>query len=125
MKLFKIIVLAAAAVLLCASCTKSGTEQVLGNYSVTCDKAVSSSTGSGVIYYAMYNKIVAVARDFNFRTDANDKAVIAAADQIASEYKDQASEKITVSVIFTEANALGEAEKKPVVIKSYTFTPVQ
>jgi hypothetical protein len=46
------------------------------------------------------------------------------ADKAAEEHKDQANKKVVVSVVFQPGNAMGEAEKKPIVIKSYTFTPV-
>lgn len=86
---------------------------------------MSAYSGSGVIFTAMYDEVAKLAREMNFRTDANDKKVIAATDKIAAEYKNQASEKITISVVFTEANESGKAEKKPVVLKSYVFTPVE
>ena len=124
MKLVKIILLAVAAALLTVSCVqKSGPEGTLGNYSVTNDKGtVNASTGSGIIYTKMYDAVAKLK--FDFRTTANDKAVIAATDKVASDYKDYANETIKISVVFTEANALGEAQKAPVVIKTYTFTPV-
>lgn len=52
------------------------------------------------------------------------KVVIAAADKVAAEYKDQANKPIEVYVVFQPGNAMGEAEKKPIVIKTYKFTPV-
>ena len=47
-----------------------------------------------------------------------------AADKVAAEYKDQADKPIVVSVVFRPGNAMGEAEKADIVIKKYTFTPV-
>ena len=126
MKAIKFIALAAVACLtLCfTSCTKTtGDDKNVGSYTATCDSDVSSSEGSGVIFYAIRDAVISASRGFDFRTDSNDKAVIAAADKKAEEYKDQANKPIVVSVIFQPGNAMGEAEKKPVVIKSYTFTP--
>ena len=126
MKLIKFFTLAIAATLMFASCgDTSSDEPVLGTYSCTCDQNVASSTPNGVIFFAMQNEVIKVSKDFNFRTKENDNAVIAAADKVAKEYKDQAEEKtLTVSVIFTEANAMGKPENKPVVLKDYTFTPI-
>ena len=36
----------------------------------------------------------------------------------------QANKPIVVSVIFQPGNEMGQAEKKPIVIKNYTFKPV-
>ena len=128
MKAFKLIALAAAACMaICfTSCTKvsGGDDKNLGTYGATCDVSVSTSEGSGVIFSAIRDAVIVTSRSFDFRTDANDKAVIAAADKAAAEHKDQANKKIVVSVIFQPANAMGEAEKKPIVLKSYTFNPV-
>ena len=85
---------------------------------------MSAYSGSGVIYTTMYDEVAKLTREMDFRTDANDKKILAATDKIAAEYKNQASEKITISVVFTEANESGKAGKKPVVLKSYVFTPV-
>ncbi len=122
MRIVKSLILAIAAALLLSSCQVIKPEGTLGTYSVTCDKTVSANTGNGVIFNTMYDAVAKLK--FDFRTSANDKAVIAATDKVAEEYKDQASEPIVISVVFKEANAMGEAEKKPVVIKSYNFTPV-
>ena len=126
MKAFKFIALAVAACMtLCfTSCTKTGTDQTLGTYSATCNVEVSTSEGSGIIFSAIRDAVINASRGFDFRTDANDKAVIAAADKAAAEHKDQANKAIVVSVVFQPANAMGEAEKKPIVIKTYPFTPV-
>lgn len=107
------------------SCTKTtDTGKDAGSYTAICDDNVSSSEGSGVIFFAIRDAVLNASRNFDFRTDANDKAVIAAADKAAEEHKNQANKKIVVSVVFQPGHAMGEAEKKPVVIKSYTFTPV-
>jgi hypothetical protein len=127
MKAFKIIALATAVCLtLCfaSSCTKiSGNDKDMGSYSAICDSNVSSSEGSGIIYFAIRDAVINASRGFDFRSDSNDKTVIAAADEAAEEHKYQANKKVVVSVVFQPGNAMGEAEKKPVVIKSYTFTP--
>ena len=126
MKAIKFIALAAVACLtLCfTSCTKTtGDDKNVGSYTATCDSDVSSSEGSGIIFFAIRDAVITASRGFNVRSDSNDKAVIAAADKAAEEHKDQANKKVVVSVVFQPGNAMGEAEKKPVVIKSYTFTP--
>ena len=126
MKVFKLIAVAATACLaLCfTSCTKTtGDDKVVGSYTATCDTDVSSSEGSGVIFVAIRDAVIKASKGFDFRTDANDKAVIAAADKAAEEHKNQANKAIVVSVVFQPGNAMGEAEKKPVVLKSYTFNP--
>lgn len=126
MKAFKFIALTAAACLaLCfTSCTKtSGTDQTVGTYTAICDSDVSSSEGSGIIFFAIRDAVIKASKGFDFRTASNDQAVIAAADKAAEEHKNQANKKVVVSVVFQPGNAMGEAEKKPVVIKSYTFTP--
>lgn len=107
MKTFIFIALAAAACLaFCfSSCTKiSGDDKTVGTYTATCDADVSSSEGSGVIFFAIRDAVINASRGFNVRSDSNDKAVIAAADKAAEEHKNQANKKI-------------------VVVKSYTFTP--
>lgn len=127
MKAIKFIVVAVVACLaLClTSCEKRGVdEQLLGTYGAECDITVSNKEGSGIIFGAIRDAVIVASRGFDFRTPANDNAVIAAADKVAAEYKDQANKKIVVSVIFQPANALGESEKAPIVIKKYTFTPV-
>ena len=126
MKAVKFFALAMAACLtLCfTSCTKtSGTDQNVGTYTAICDSDVSSSEGSGIIFFAIRDAVITASRDFNVRSDANDKTVVAAADKAAEAHKNQANKKVVVSVVFQPGNAMGEAEKKPIVIKSYTFTP--
>lgn len=126
MKAFKFIALAAVACLaFCfSSCTKiSGDDKNVGTYTAISDVDVTSSEGSGVIFFAIRDAVINASRGFDVRTASNDKAVIAAADKAAEEHKNQANKKIVVSVVFQPGNAMGEAEKKPVVIKSYTFTP--
>jgi hypothetical protein len=126
MKAIKFIALAAVACLtLCfTSCTKTtGDDKNVGSYSAICDSDVSSSEGSGIIFFAIRDAVITASKGFNVRSDSNDKAVIAAADKAAEEHKNQANKAVVVSVVFQPGNAMGEAEKKPVVIKSYTFTP--
>ena len=94
------------------SCTKTtGDDKTVGSYTATCDTEVSSSEGSGIIYVAIRDAVIKASRGFDFRTDSNDKAVIAAADKAAEEHKDQANKKVVVSVVFQPGNAMGEAEK--------------
>ena len=95
--------------------------------------AANSSDGSReqpytVLFDKHFNKIrdavILAGRGRDFHTAANDKVVIEAADKVAAEYKDQADKPIVVSVVFRPGNAMGEAEKADIVIKKYTFTPV-
>lgn len=126
MKAFKFIALAAVACLaFClSSCTKtSGNDKTVGSYTAICDTEVSSAEGSGIIFFAIRDAVIKASKGFDFRTDSNDSAVIAAADKVAEEYKNQANKQVVVSVVFQPGNAMGESEKKPIVIKSYTFTP--
>ena len=86
-------------------CTKiSGDDKNVGTYTAISDVDVTSSEGSGVIFFAIRDAVINASRGFNVRSDSNDKAVIAAADKAAEEHKNQANKKI-------------------VVVKSYTFTP--
>lgn len=129
MKTLKLIAMAVVACIAlcltsCSEINNGGSDPVIGSYGATSDIAVSSSEGSGVIFNAIRDAVINTSRGFDVRTKENDKAVIAAADKVAGQYKDQANKKIVVSVIFQPGNAMGEAEKKPVVLKSYTFTPV-
>lgn len=126
MKTVKTILLAVAACMaLCfTSCNKTtDTGKDSGTYTAIADVDLSSKEGSGIIFYQIRDAVILAGRSFNFRTDANDKVVIAAADQVAAQYKDYANKKVVVSVVFQPGNAMGEAEKKPIVIKSYTFIP--
>lgn len=126
MKPFKLVVLAVAACMaLCfTSCGKINDPGDSGSYTATCNIAVTGSEGSGIIFNKIRDAVILAGRDFNFKTDANDKVVIAAADKVAAEYKDQANKAIVVTVVFRPGNAVGEAEKADIPVKSYTFTPV-
>lgn len=127
MKTIKLIAMAfVACMALClSSCTKVDTGSGdSGSYTATCNVTVSNSEGSGIIFYKIRDAVIVAGRDFNFKTSANDKVVIAAADKVAAEYKDQANKPIEVYVVFQPGNAMGEAAKKPIVIKTYKFTPV-
>lgn len=127
MKTIKFIAMAfVACMALClSSCTKGGSDSGdSGTYTATCNVTVSNSEGSGIIFHKIRDAVIVAGRDFYFKTPANDKVVIAAADKVAAEYKDQANKPIEVYVVFQPGNAMGEAEKKPIVIKTYKFTPV-
>ena len=127
MKAIKFFAIAAVACMaLCfTSCTKpSGNDPVVGSYTAIADISVVNTEGSGIILGKIKDAVIIASRGFDVRSDANDKVVIAAADKVAAEYKDQANKKIVVSVVFQPGNEMGTAEKKPIVIKSYTFTPV-
>ena len=121
MKFFKILILAAVSALLFVSCVqKTGPDGTFGTYSVTCDKMLSTTSGSGIILKTMQNAVVNLKLDY--RTAANDKKVIETTDKIAEENKDKASENMTITVAFTAANDYGKPGNKPVVIKTYQFT---
>ena len=106
-----------------SSCKKTtGDEKVSGTYEVTANvETVDYNKGHGVIFGAMESAVNETARNFSFRTDANDKAVIAAADKAAKEHENQSDIDIVISVVFKPGNVSGQAENKPIVIKSYTF----
>ncbi|MBO4417630.1 MAG: hypothetical protein J5801_05895 [Bacteroidales bacterium] len=128
MKTIKTILVAVAAcVALCfTSCTKTtDTGENFGSYSAIADVDLSSKEGSGIIYYQIRDAVINASKGLNYRTAANDQTVIAAADPVAETYKNYANKPVVVSVVFQPANAMGEAEKKPIVIKSYSFKPVE
>ena len=126
MKAVKFIALAiVAGMALCfTACTKVNDPGDSGSYIATCDITVSNNEGSGIIFNQIRDAVILAGRGLDFRTAENDKVVIAAADKVAAEYKDQANKAIVVSVVFRPGNAMGEAEKPDIVIKKYTFTPV-
>ena len=72
----------------------------------------------------MEKAVNTVAKDFSFRTKANDDAIIAATDKVEKDYKDQADKEVVISVVFKPGNVVGQSEKKPEVVKAYTFKPV-
>jgi hypothetical protein len=122
MKLFKLIFLAAISTLLLSSCVKRiGPDGTFGTYSVTCDKMLSTTSGSGIIYTTMHNAVVNLKLDY--RTAANDKKVTETTDRIYEENKNKASDAMTLSVMFTASSDFDKPGSKPVLIKKYTFTP--
>ena len=126
MKAIKLVTMAVVAFMALGltSCTKNIQDPVVGDYTVISDITVNRNEGSGIIYYQMRDAVINAARGADVRSEATDKAVIAAADVVAHDYKDQANKKVVLSVVFQPGNAMGEAEKKPTVLKSYTFVPV-
>ena len=128
MKAIKIIALAIAScvALGLASCTKTSTDTGtdVGIYTCTCDVNVSSSEGSGIIFCAMRDAVLKATKDYSTRSSAGDSAAISAAEKAANDHKDQANKAIVVSVVFQPGNSMGEGEKSPVVLKSFTFKPV-
>lgn len=106
-----------------SSCSKNNNdEKVSGTYGVTANVGtIDYNKGHGIIFGAIENAVNETARNFSFRTDANDKAVIAAADKAAKEHENQSDIDIVISVVFKPGNVSGEAEKKPIEVKSYTF----
>ncbi len=125
MKTIKLIAMAfAACMALCFTSCSIKDPGDSGSYTATCDVAVTGNEGSGIIFNKIRDAVILAGRGLDFRTAANDKVVIEAADKVAAEYKDQANKPIVVSVVFRPGNAMGEAEKSDIVIKKYTFTPV-
>ena len=125
MKTIKLIAMAVVAcVALCFTSCSIKDPGDSGSYTATCNIAVTGSEGSGIVFNKIRDAVILAGRDFNFRTAANDKVVTDAADKVAAEYKDQANKAMVVSVVFRPGNAMGEAEKADIVIKQYTFTPV-
>lgn len=88
------------------------------------DTEVSYYKGSGIIFNEMDEAVQKAAANYKFRTKESDMAVIAAADKVAAERKDYSDKKFKIDVAFKEANASGQPEKTPSVIRSYTFTPL-
>lgn len=115
MKTIKFIALAIVACMaLCfTSCTKTGNSSDSGDYTATCDVAVSNSEGSGIIFYKIRDAVIIAGRGLDFRTPANDKIVIDAADKVAAEYKDQANKPIVVSVISSPATLWAKLKRSP------------
>ena len=124
MKAIKPIILAVAAcVALCfTSCTKAGTDPEVGSYTCTVDVEVSPSEGAGIVFYAMRDAVADASRGFNVRTPENDSVVLAAADEAAKKHGDDSNNLMSVAVVFQPAN--GGADTKPIVLRRYTFVPV-
>jgi hypothetical protein len=126
MKAIKLITLAVAAcVALCfTACTKTGTEPEVGTYTCTVDVTVSAYEGAGIVFFAMRDAVIDASRGFNVRTPENDSIVLAAADAAAKEHGDDSNKLMSVAVVFQPGNVMGEAEKEPIVLRRYTFVPV-
>ena len=125
MKTIKLVAMALVACMaLCFTSCSINDPGDSGSYTATCDIAVTNNSGSGIIFNKIRDAVILAGRGRDFHTAANDKVVIEAADKVAAEYKDQADKPIVVSVVFRPGNAMGEAEKADIVIKKYTFTPV-
>ena len=124
MKTIKIILLALAATLLFSSCTGTVNETVSGTYGCTCDKDVSANTGCGTIFYGMSDAVAKATSNISIRSKANDDLAVNAAAKVAEELKDQAETDFTVYVVFKEGNVMGAPEKKPVILQTFNFKPV-
>ena len=124
MKTFKTVLIALAAALLFVSCTGNVNDPVKGTYKCTCDKDVSSYTGCGNIFNSMNDAVITAINGRDTRLKANDDIAVNAAAKVAEELKDQAETDFTVYVVFQEGNVMGENEKKPVILKSFNFKPV-
>jgi hypothetical protein len=125
MKTIKLIAMALVACMaLCFTSCSINDPGDSGSYTATCNETVNSNKGSGIIFNAIRDAVIVAGRGRDFRTAANDKVVIEAADKVAAQYKDQTDIPIVVSVVFRPGNAMGEAEKADIVIKNYSFTPV-
>ena len=126
MKAIKLITLAVASCMaLCfTSCTKTGTDTEIGNYTCTVDVTVSAYEGAGIVFFAMRDAVIDASRGFNVRTPENDSIVLAAADAAAKEHGDDSNKLMSVAVVFQPGNVMGKAEKEPIVLRRYTFVPV-
>lgn len=128
MKTVKIFALALAtcAALFLTSCNKDNNEKVSGVYGVTANvETIDYNKGHGIIFQAIESAVNETAKNFDFKTDANDKAVIAAADKAAKDHENQSDIDIVIDVVFKPGNTMGQAEKKPILVKSYTFKAVE
>lgn len=127
MKTLKMIAVAAVAGLaLCiSSCTKTqDSGQDFGTYTCTGSEEISSKEASGAIGLHMRDAVIIACRNnnINYRTDANDKIVIAAADEVYEKEKGNANKTMDVYLVFQPSSTLGEAEKKAVRVKTYHLT---
>ena len=121
-----IAVAAVSCLALCiSSCTKTqDSGQDFGTYTCISSVEISSKEASGAIGLHMKDAVILACRnnDIHYRTDANDKIVIAAADEVYEKEKGNANKSIEVYLVFQPSSTLGEAEQKPVRVKTYPLT---
>ena len=126
MKTLKMIAMAAVACLaLCiSSCTKTDSGQNFGTYTCLPSETISSKEASGEILSHMKDAVINACRNnnINYRTEANDKIVIAAADEVYNKEKGNANKSIDIYLVFQPSSTLGEAEKKSVTVHTYKLT---
>lgn len=126
MKTLKMIAVAAFACLaLCvSSCTKTDSGQNFGSYTCMPSVDVSSKEASGEILSHMRDAVINACRNnnINYKTDANDKLVIAAADEVYNREKGNANKTMEVYLVFQPSGELGKADKPSVRVKTYQLT---
>lgn len=122
MKKFFAMAVAAVVAFSITSCKTDDGEKVTGTYGVTPSIDVDNAPGS--ILWDMSDAVTKAAESFKFRTAESDKAVVAAADKVYEERKNQSDKEMTLTVYFKAANAVGQAEKAPEKLKDYKFVPV-
>lgn len=121
MKKFFAMAVAAVVAFSITSCKTDDGEKVTGTYGVDADIAIDNAPGS--IFWDMSDAVTKAAEGFKFRTSESDKAVVAAADKVYAERKNQSDKEMTLTVYFKAANAVGQAEKAPEKLKDYKFVP--
>ena len=127
MKSLKLIAVAAVACLaLCiSSCTKiQDTGEGFGTYTCVPSETLSSKEASGMILSNMKDAVIIACRNnnINYRNSANDKIVIAAADEVYNKEKGNANKTVDIYLVFKPSSALGEAEKQSERVKTYHLT---
>ena len=121
MKKFFAMAVAAVVAFSITSCKTDDGEKVSGTYGVSADIAVDNAPGS--IFWDMSDAVTKAAEGFKFRTAESDNAVVAAADKVYAERKNQSDKEMTLTVYFKPGNSMGEAEKAPIKLKDYKFAP--
>lgn len=125
-KFFAMALVACVAMCL-TSCGKPGEEPVSGTYGVTTNltEDIDFNKGSGIVYHEMEEAVTEASKGFSVRSDASDNAVKAAADKVYEERKNYSDKAMILTVVFKPGNVVGQPEKKPIPIKSYTFEAVE
>ena len=126
MKTLKMIAMAAVACLaLCiSSCTKTDSGQNFGTYTCMPSETISSNEASGEILSHMRDAVINACRNnnINYRTEANDKIVIAAADEVYNKEKGNANKSIEIYLVFQPSSTLGESDKPSQRVWTYKLT---
>ena len=122
MKKFFAMAVAAVVAFSITSCKTDDGEKVSGTYGVSADIAVDNAPGS--IFWDMSDAVTKAAQGSSFRTAESDNAVVAAAEKVYNERKNQSDKEMTLTVYFKPGNSMGEAEKAPIKLKDFKFVPV-